>query len=291
MDRNQKAAVIALIAVVILIIIAIGLIVYEVRTVGVPAFKLPSFNTSHNDNPAETFDPFNTPAIDIPIPSLTPGFSIVPPSQTPGPVKPSATVPVITPPAEMKYKSVFFGNYEQGSGIEPIEWLVLEENEESCVLISRYALEELKYHGRKEPVTWETSGLRAWLNREFLDMAFSPEEQSAILITEVDNSLGNPVFHTEGGNNTEDRVFLLSREEVMTYFPSEGERLCEPTLHSKRASLAGYSHWWTRSPGSMPYYADYISYRGAVISQNVDNKFTAIRPVLRVMTEYLHREE
>ena len=43
MDRNQKAAVIALIAVVILIIIAIGLIVYEVRTVGVPAFKLPSF--------------------------------------------------------------------------------------------------------------------------------------------------------------------------------------------------------------------------------------------------------
>ena len=152
MDRNQKAAVIALIAVVILIIIAIGLIVYEVRTVGVPAFKLPSFNTSHNDNPAETFDPFNTPAIDIPIPSLTPDFSIVPPSQTPGPVKPSATVPVITPPAEMKYKSVFFGNYEQGSGIEPIEWLVLEENEESCLLISRYALEELKrarYMGNK----------------------------------------------------------------------------------------------------------------------------------------------
>ena len=119
MDRNQKAAVIALIAVVLLIIIAIGLIVYEVRTVGVPAFKLPSFNTSHNDKPAETFDPFNTPAIDIPIPSLTPGFSIVPPSQTPGPVKPSATVPVITPPAEMKYKSVFLETMNRGAELNP----------------------------------------------------------------------------------------------------------------------------------------------------------------------------
>ena len=290
MDRNQKAAVVALIAVVILSIVAIGLIVYEVRTVEIPSFKLPSFNILHNDKPEETFDPFNTPAIELPVSSQTPASSIVPPSPTSTPLKPSATLPVITPPAEMKYNSVYFGNYEQGSGIQPIEWLVLEENEESCLLISRYTLEELRYHGRKEPVTWETSGLRAWLNSEFLDLAFSPEEQSAILVTEVDNSLGNPIFDTDGGNNTEDRVFLLSREEVKTYFPSEGERLCEPTLHSKRASLAGYSHWWTRSPGSKPYYADYINYRGAVISQNVDNKFTAIRPVLSVMTEYLHRE-
>ena len=269
-----------MIAVVLLIIIAIGIIAYEVRTEGLPSVSIPEINfLHHKDEPAETFDPFHTPLIETPPVSMIPDHSVLP-TGTPVPSKPGAAIAPVTPPAEMKYESVFFGSYEQGNGIEPIEWLILERNEETCLLISRYALEELKYHGSKEPVTWETSGLRAWLNSQFLDMAFSEEERSSILTTEVDNSLGNQIFHTDGGNNTEDRVFLLSREEVMLYFPSEGERLCEPTLHSKRASLAGYSHWWLRSPGMKQTNAEYINYRGVFLDGSVDNKFTAIRPVI-----------
>ena len=284
MDRNQKAAIMALIAIVILIGIAIGIIVYEVQTEDLPAINLPKIQIPHKEKPQETFDPYHTHSIDLPSPSVTPVYLTPPPTSTPRPVKPSSTVTTVTPSPETIYESVFFGNYEQGNGKEPIEWLVLEKCEDSCLLISRYALEELKYHEKNEPVTWETSSVRELLNGEFLQVAFSWEEQSAILISKVDNSLGNQIFQTEGGNNTEDKVFLLSREEVMEFFPTEGERLCRPTTYSRRATLAGYSHWWLRSPGSKPSYAEYINYRGAFLSGNVDREFTAIRPVIRVVS-------
>ena len=61
MDKNQRAAIIALIAVVLLIALAIGIIVYEVRTVGLPSISLPSFSWPQKSEPDETFEPFNTP--------------------------------------------------------------------------------------------------------------------------------------------------------------------------------------------------------------------------------------
>ncbi len=291
MDRNQKAAIMALIAVVIMIGIAIGIIVYEVRTDSLPAINLPKIQIPHKEKQQEIIDPFHTPSIDLSPPSVTTFYTTAPPTSTLEPVRPSSTVTPVTPPPERMYESVFFGNYEQGNGKEPIEWLVLEKNEDSCLLISRYALEELKYHEKNEPVTWETSSVRAFLNGEFLQVAFSPEEQAAILASNVDNSLGNQIFHTEGGNNTEDKVFLLSREEVMEFFPTEGERICRPTTHSRRAALAGYSHWWLRSPGSKPSYAEYINYTGAFLSGNVDREFTAIRPVIRVVSDVVIPDE
>ena len=159
---------------------------------------------------------------------------------------------------------------------------MLEKDEESCLLISRYALDVLQYHEKKEAVTWETSDLRAWLNREFLNTAFNSEEQASILLSEVDNSVGNKIFETDGGNDTEDRVYLLSREELETYFPTEGERLCEATAKARRSALLGYCDWWLRSPGYKQSMAEYLNNRGALLDGDVDRDFTAIRPVIRV---------
>ena len=294
MDRNQKAAIIALIAVVILILAAIILLAYEVQTEGLPDISLPDISLPQWLHPGgteapATFSPFDTPLIPAPqisIPPLATPQVPMPRSRTTPALSPSAQ-PHVTPPPEAVYESVFFGRYEQGEGPAPIEWLVLEKRGDRCLLISRYALDVLRYHGIEEPVTWETCGLRLWLNTDFLAAAFSQEERAAILVTEVDNSVGNPIFDIDGGNNTEDRIFLLSKEEVEHYFPTEGERLCQPTRPIKSAGLLGYISWWLRSPGYKPSYAEYVNSNGAYLSGDVDRNFTAIRPVLWVMSDRL----
>ena len=285
MDRNQKAGIIALILVVILILVAIVLLVHEIRTAELPSFSLPSISLPHWNRPQETA----APTFDLTPPSppqITPPQVSIPAISTPEPPqisKPKISSPVPTPPPlQISYESVLFGSYEQGNGKTPIEWFVLEEQDDRALLISRYALDALKYHGVSGPVTWETCDLRFWLNTTFLDYAFSPEERAAILETEVDNSLGNQIFRIDGGKNTQDRVFLLSREEVEQYFPSSGERLCQPTAPIKRLSLMGYCSWWLRSPGYQQDQTEYVDNNGAFLSGAADRNYTAIRPVIRV---------
>ena len=56
-----------------------------------------------------------------------------------------------------------------------------------------------------------------------------------------------------GGDDTEDRVFLLSLEEVGQYLPQPGDRLCLPSAQALTEGAAtgagGGCRWWTRSPG------------------------------------------
>ncbi len=289
MDDNQKLAIVALIVAVILILVAIGLFIYEIQTAEFPSFDIRNFGialwnrilelwASHDVSPSET-------PLEI---SISPTFvpQIQSPEASPSPAAGQSSTGSSNPiPKEPEYKSVFFGRYEQGKGEEPIEWYVLEQKKDSCLLVSRYAIDLLKYHGAEEPVTWEKCGLRGWLNCEFLDIAFNPGERAAILVTEVDNSVGNKIFGIDGGNNTEDSVFLLSREEAEAYFPIKEERRCEPTSPIRSAAIGGYSNWWLRSPGTQESCADYVSSTGGFISGRVDLKYTAIRPVMWVKSD------
>ena len=62
----------------------------------------------------------------------------------------------------------------------------------------------------------------------------------------------NPFNGTEGGNDTEDRVFLLSIEEANRYFDSDESRMAKATEHAKANGVVvsvGTSAWWLRSPG------------------------------------------
>ena len=122
---------------------------------------------------------------------------------------------------------VTFGRYEQDgseeNGPEEIEWIVLHVQDGKVLLLSKYGLEAQRYNKKKTDVTWETCTLRAWLNDDFLNKAFDPEEQSAILTTEVDNSdaQGYSGWITSGGNNTKDKIFLLSCTETNLYLDAK----------------------------------------------------------------------
>lgn len=118
---------------------------------------------------------------------------------------------------------VYFGSYEQDNdvvnGTEPVQWYVLDKADKEATLLAVDLLDCQQYHEADEDITWENCTLRSWLNGEFYNTAFSKEEQTAIVNTNVvneDNSYWG--WDTEGGNDTVDKVWLLSLEEIERYF-------------------------------------------------------------------------
>lgn len=166
---------------------------------------------------------------------------------------------------------VYFGAYEQDNnplnGKEDIEWLVLEKDGNYTLLISKYALDCKKYNTSYTDVTWENCSLRTWLNGSFLSAAFSSEEQFIISSSRV-RAYKNPSYSTSPGNNTTDKVFLLSIYEVNTYFTSDSARQCQGTEYcyaqgAKKANN-GNCWWWLRSPGLHSYLAACVRVDGSV---------------------------
>ena len=116
-------------------------------------------------------------------------------------------------------------------------WRVLDVNTDAmtALVIADREVCEKKYHEPGGDITWENCTLRAWLNGEYLQKTFSAEERDAIIESHVSNS-DNPEYHTPGGNDTTDRIFLLSLDEVRKYFENDADR-------------ATGMWWWLRSPG------------------------------------------
>ncbi len=202
---------------------------------------------------------------------------------------------------------VTFGEYPQttaGEDMTPIEWLVLARDGNKALLISRYGLDAQPYNTDHTSVTWETCTLRTWLNGTFYNKAFSSAEQSAILTTNVNNSKYQCYsgWSTNGGNNTQDKVFLLSYAEANKYFgvtydnSSNTKSRVAPTAYaiaqggwtspSKKTADGTAAGWWLlRSPGSYQRYAAYVSRDGSLSDHNVDYGSASVRPALWVNVE------
>lgn len=193
--------------------------------------------------------------------------------------------------------TVVFGAFEQDgdpeNGPEPIEWLVLDARDGALLLISRRVLDAQPFHARNAVVTWEACSLRAWLNGEFLEAAFTPEERGMILLTELDNGpTQSDLYCMDGGAATMDRVFLLSFAESAQYFSADEERICAPTPSAlARGARVNENNpdpdgnpacwWWLRSPGYYRYNAAAVLAGGARTNHSgVDAKAGGVRPVI-----------
>ena len=220
------------------------------------------------------------------------------------PVSAPTPTPTPTPTAHEADFSAFktvgnivtFGTYEQdnntSNGKEEIEWIVLANEGNKSLLISRNALDCRPYNTSLTDVTWENSSLRPWLNSSFLNAAFSLNEQQLILKTSVDNSKsqGNSKWSTNGGNNTTDQIFLLSYAEAEKYFSSDSDRICKPTAYAKAQGAYAYDSrncwWWLRSPGyDQDYTADVNTVGSLGGSLNVLNDSIAVRPAFWIDLE------
>ncbi len=205
---------------------------------------------------------------------------------------------------------VTFGSYEQdnntGNGEEPIEWLVLDYDAANhrVLLLSRYGLDAKPYNTTRVDITWEQCTLRTWLNGEFMHHAFSKTEQGAILTTAVDNSKsqGYSKWSTDGGNNTQDKIFLLSYAEANKYLGVTWEdsnnmkSRVTPTAYALKAGArtsdsyttadgekAGW--WWLRSPGNYRDFAAFVRGAGSLDDRSVSLVGAVVRPALWINLE------
>lgn len=154
---------------------------------------------------------------------------------------------------------LLFGKYLYGAekSKNPIKWIILEKyNDGTALLISKYGLDVRKYNNFSEDVTWETCSLRNWLNNDFYNTAFNEYEKQEIITANIVND-DNVEFGTDGGNNTEDNVFLLSIAEEARLIDAEIMKT-EVTPYAKAKAEGkepawtnddGYCWWWLRSPG------------------------------------------
>ncbi len=199
---------------------------------------------------------------------------------------------------------VTFGTYPQtkeGNDATPIEWLVLARDGDKALLISRYGLDAQPYNKDNTSVTWETCTLRTWLNSTFYNKAFSSAEQAAILTTNVDNSKSQCYsgWNASGGNNTQDKVFLLSYAEANKYFgvtydnSSNTKSRVAPTAYAIAQGAFTYSYdktadstdagWWClRSPGNYQDRAAGVDTVGSLGNSSVSNVSGSVRPALWV---------
>ena len=200
---------------------------------------------------------------------------------------------------------------------EPIKWRVLKVNGNQAFLLSDIALDDQRYHTVSESITWETSTIRSWLNgygassnkqgkdyssKNFIGSAFSGNEKSAIVNTSVVND-NNINYGTEGGNNTTDKIFLLSESEVYgdnavthgfvsSYNTYDEARRCKSSIYAKAMgtysstsnAYKGNCWWWLRSPGIYAGNAAHVSYDGCINSygNDVHNDIDGVRAALNL---------
>ena len=197
---------------------------------------------------------------------------------------------------------VYFGNYPQsdstGATKEPIKWRVLSVNGNDAFLLADKNLDGQPYNTKYRDVTWETCTLRTWLNNDFYYSAFDSGEQSAITATTVIND-DNPEYGTEGGNDTQDKVYLLSITEASdesygfpnVYSVYSATRFAKNTAYaeaqgarsSSDAAYSGNGWCWLRSPGYNSRIAAIVRSSGYVGQDGNDViYYDAVRPALHL---------
>ena len=192
-----------------------------------------------------------------------------------------------------------FGSYEQDNnfenGPEPIEWIVLENDQNRILVISRTAVESAPYQIDERnsiwlTATWETCSLRLWLNSEFYNQAFRDDERSLIALSYV-TAEPNPDGRDDPGNDTEDYIYLLSISEAQRFFASDEERICSGNAYLE--SYGDYAvrskntcEWWLRTQGFHNSRAATVLPGGTINKTGSDldpiSLYVTIRPVLSI---------
>ena len=268
----------------------------EVQSLGYDPYKVtpvPTIAPTVTPMPVSTIMPTPVPPTPAPTPTPTPR-----PTATPAPTPTPVPTPVPAPSVSTKAgDTVSFGKYEQnnviGDGAENIEWLVLDVKDGKALLISRYVLDVKPYNTELIRITWEKCTLRSWLNGEFFLSAFNENEQKLVSRTLV-TAEANPDRDTYTGFDTKDKVFMLSVNEVLTYFGDKTGDGCTVTAYTEAGGARvapGYGvnrsdscDWWLRTPGHDSTAASVVNFHGECVTygDDVNRTYVGVRPVVWV---------
>ena len=216
---------------------------------------------------------------------------------------------------DFKYIDTYFGTTSSKNETinSPIitfggyDWYVIKEENGKRLCLSKNIVDIRPYNRLAEHTSWETCDIRKWLNSTLLD-SFSEKEQKRISLSRLVNH-NNPVFNTSGGNDTEDRLFLLSLSEVIEIFKLDIQDYVDDNLVSTRTrnhELASYVSmnerrlkeassesgidyqliqgqtigWWLRTPGASENKAVRVNCFGVlrIHGREVNRNLVGIRP-------------
>ena len=160
-----------------------------------------------------------------------------------------------------------FGNHE---------WRALDVQDGKALIITEEVIEKRPYHNTLMPVTWAECDMRQYLNGEFYD-TFTDDEKLRIITVSNENP-NNVWYDTDGGVDTEDKVFCLSFEDVvLRYFGDSSDNLYnrrknqnywfqrkDPNNPKRIAKYKGVDvQWHTRTPGRYQDRVANVGYEGS----------------------------
>ena len=186
-------------------------------------------------------------------------------------------------PSTYQYDNGYTINNVYWFKYEPLKWRILSESDGKALILCESIIDSQQYYRDYSSHTingntvyannYEYSDIRAWLNETFYETAFNDLQKALIETTTVDNSarstspnntLWNNGINIYACNNTYDKIFLLSEQDVTNSaygFNSSASnydtvRRKQNTDYSKvqgvytysGGSYDGNSWWWLRSP-------------------------------------------
>ncbi|MBO2516115.1 MAG: hypothetical protein CW338_02390 [Clostridiales bacterium] len=164
-----------------------------------------------------------------------------------------------------------FKQTEDGGNDEPLEWIILDSDEDTALLICRFAPAVMAWD-TDEGSDWEKSSVRAWLTGTFATAAFNAEEAAVLIPDEIG-----------------DTVSLLTVADARAWFADDAGRVCETTqiAQAQRGFAAGNGNicgWWLKDKGSSRGKAATVAESGAILtnSSRTSVKWIAVRPVIRI---------
>ena len=211
---------------------------------------------------------------------------------------PELKTPTVSEDKFVTWSCIYFGNYFQSNSTvkEPIKWRVLSVNGTDAFILADQNLDCKPYNTGEGAVPWENCTLRTWLNTDFYNAAFNNSEKNAINTTTVVND----------GNNTQDKIYVLSSEEAdnesygLINKLAQGAKNTEYTKNhgaytytynprivgayeSGAYYFDGFGKWWVRSIASdlNVYFVDY----GGGVWQTYNNAGATdygVRPCLHI---------
>lgn len=183
--------------------------------------------------------------------------------------------------------------------VEPVKWDILEVENETLILIANLILDQEQFYSSDNereisgdliyPNNYEHSVVRNFLNNDFYDQAFTTNDKTKILTSSIDNSskTTNSVLNHYASKDTEDKVYLLSYDEVKNkYYKNPNEIATNSSDYAKVLGIYisnNYSKWWLRSPyDAYAQNVNTISALGDTDTDAVDDVDIGVRPVLKI---------
>ena len=178
---------------------------------------------------------------------------------------------------------------------EPISWTILNENNGTALILCDMIIDsqQFDYENGSYYNDYAESTIRKWLNETFYNTAFDELQKEIILTTTVDNSVASTGYSSNqyACEDTEDKVFLLSYQELTTYLTTNASRMKKTTDYaqsqgaciSTSSSYLGNGYWWLRSPyyGNRSHARD-VNYDGGIYSHYVSNRSYGVVPALQI---------